>query len=256
MSTLFLVRAQGTTPGLTTGYLSSHQQHWHSAAPHFMTKRFLSFTIIAAVFIVAIASGAFLYRYRLAQIPAVPRNLAAGKPGAVPAHVRGPTNAPVSIEEFGDYECLPCSVAFTVLKKVEHDYGKRVSFTFRQYPLKMHKHGMDAARAAEAAGLQGRFWPMHDALFQNRAVWTATPDVRVLFEGYASTAGLDLARFKTDLAGEAVTKRISEDQERASSVGVDRTPVVFVNGRSLPHTSLNVEVLHLEIDKALNGQSK
>lgn len=221
-----------------------------------MMKRYLPFAIIVAVLLVAAAAGTALYRYRLAQIPPAPRNLAAGKPGAVPPHVRGSTNAPVSVEEFGDYECLPCSVAFSTLKQIEKDYGKRVSFTFRQYPLKMHTHGLDAARAAEAAGLQGRFWPMHEALFQNRAVWTKAPDVPTLFNAYASAAGLDLAKFKADLDGAEVAKRISDDQDRAASIGVDRTPVVFVNGRNVPFSSLNIEGLHAEIDKELHGNPK
>ncbi|MDQ6808090.1 MAG: DsbA family protein [Verrucomicrobiota bacterium] len=219
-------------------------------------KRSLPFALILAVLLIAAAAGTALYRYRLAQVPPIPRNLAAGKPGAVPPHVRGSTNAPVSVEEFGDYECLPCSVAFSTLNQIEKDYGKRVSFTFRQYPLTMHVHGLDAARAAEAAGLQGKFWPMHEALFQNRAVWTKAPDVPALFNAYAASVGLDLAKFKADLAGAEVAKRIGDDQERAASIGVDRTPVVFVNGRNVPFPSLTVGGLHAEIDKELHGKTK
>ena len=219
-----------------------------------MTKRYLPFLIVAAVLLMTVGAGAWLYRYRLAQIPVAPRNLAAGKPGATPPHVRGSARAPVSLEEFGDYECLPCSVVFATLKKVEKDYGDRLSLTFRQYPLQMHKHALEAARAAEAAGIQGRFWEMHDALFESRFVWTKEADVRALFNGYASAAGVDLERFKRDLGSPAVAKRIADDQERAASIGVDRTPVVFVNGRSIPHPSVTVEGLHAEIDKELNAK--
>ncbi len=220
-----------------------------------MTKRYLPFAIVGAVLVLAIGAGTLLYRHRLAQVPVAPQNLAAGKVGAEPPHVRGSTRGPVSIEEFGDYECLPCSAVFSALKQVEGDYGGRLSLTFRQYPLKMHKHAMDAARAAEAAGLQGRFWEMHDALYGNRFVWTRAPDVRALFDGYASAAGVDLGRFKQDVEGAEVARRISDDQERAASIGVDRTPVVFVNGQRLEFSSVTVEGLHAAIDKALKGRS-
>ena len=222
-----------------------------------MAKRYLPFLLIAAVLMSGLGWGSLLYRRHLEQNPPVPRFLAAGKPGAIPPHVQGSTGAPVSLEEFGDYECLPCAGAFAVLQKIEAEYRGRVSLTFRQYPLKMHLHAMDAARAAEAAGRQERFWQMHEALYSNRAVWTiAGADVPALFNGYASAAGLDLTRFKNDLNDPATAKRIADDQERATSVGVDRTPSVFINGTPLPFTLLKVETLRTEIDRALHEKAK
>lgn len=223
----------------------------------FNLKRYFPFILIALVFTCGIAAGVLLYRQHLAQNPPVPRFLAAGKPGAIPPHVHGSTGAPVSIEEFGDYECLPCSGAFAILQKIQAEYRDRVSLTFRQFPLKMHAHAMEAALAAEAAGQQGRFWQMHDALYENRAVWTvARADVRGLIDGYASAAGVDLSRFKQDLADPATAKRIADDQERAQSVGVDRTPVIFVNGKLLPFNALTFEGLKSEIEKALDAPAK
>ena len=222
-----------------------------------MLKRSLPFLLIALVFAGAVAGGGWFYRERRAQNPPMPRNLALGKPGARPPHVHGPTGAPVSIEEFGDYECLPCAGVFALLKSIEAEYKGRISLTFRQYPLKMHQHGMDAAQAAEAAGVQGRFWEMHAAIFEGRAAWTvAGADVRNFFNGYAQAAGVDLAQFARDLTGPTVTGRIAADQERAASVGVDRTPVLFINGRSLPHTAVTAEGLRAEIEKELRGAKK
>src|SRR5205807_7572805 len=87
-----------------------------------------------------------------------------GRPGAEPMHIRGDASAPAVLEEFGDFECLPCSLMWPLLEKLEHDYNKRLVVVFREHPLKMHRFALDAARAAEAAGLQDKFWEMHDIL--------------------------------------------------------------------------------------------
>ena len=91
--------------------------------------------------------------------------------------MRGPAKAPVALEEFGDFECLPCSQLWPILKQAQADYGERLSITFREYPLTKHTRAPDAARAAEAAGVQGRFWEMHDALYENRLIWLKAADI-------------------------------------------------------------------------------
>lgn len=210
-------------------------------------KRYLPFAIIAGVLIVAVGAGLLLFHYRQ-QAPARP---AFGRPGAEPPHLRGNAKAPVQLEEFGDFECPPCSILWATLQKLEHDYGKRLSVVFREHPLKMHRYALDAARAAEAAGLQGRFWEMHDTLYKNRAIWAAAPYVRPLLNDYAAGLGLDVDRFKADMDGEKVAKRIAADQDRGESLGVDRTPVVFVNGEQVPFAARPEEGLRAAIDKAL-----
>ena len=116
----------------------------------------------------------------------------------------------------------------------------------------MHRHALDAARASDAAELQGRFWEMHDLLYQNRFIWPLAPDVPKVFDDYAKSLGLDLERFKKDMDGEQVKARIAADQGRAKSLGVDRTPTLFINNRLVPVTSLTPPGLHDMIDTALN----
>jgi len=199
--------------------------------------------------------------------------VALGKPGAEPAHIRGAANARVTLEEFGDYQCTPCGLLAATLLKVEHAYKTRVRVVFRQFPLGMHAHALTAACAAEAAGLQGRFWEMHDLLFQNATSWSkesprpfrrvipnASPDeaaagVRAIFAGYAATLGLDVERFKKDMDTEQVRARIKSDQERGASIGVDRTPILFVDGVQIPFSSLNEKELQEIIDAALSGKT-
>jgi protein-disulfide isomerase len=214
-------------------------------------KRYLPVAIILAAFLGTLGTGALLYHFR--KSPARPAQLAAGKPGAEPPHVRGPGNAPVTLEEFGDFECLPCFVLWPAMKNIEKDYAKSVSVTFRQHPLAQHAHAREAALAAEAAGRQGRFWEMHDMLYLRRAKWIKADDVRAFFNACATELGLDLARFAKDMEGEEVAKRIVADEERGASLGIDRTPAVFINGKRIEFSPQPEEGLRAEIDAVLGA---
>src|SRR5437879_6476437 len=219
-------------------------------------KRSFPFLIIIFVLLAAVGGGALLLRAKKERIAAAAANAAKALPsskrGADPPHVRGPMHAPVTLEEFGDFECRPCGDVSPVLEKIEQDYGTQLRVIFRQFPLAMHKHALEAARASEAAGLQDRFWEMHDLLYHSRIVWPFAPDVRKTFDDYAKSIGLDLERFKKDMDGEQVRARIAADQGRAKSLGVDRTPTLFINNRLVPVTSLTPPGLHDMIDTALN----
>jgi len=236
-------------------------------------RRYLPFAIIGAVLLITAGSGLLLFRSKYSSMPI---KIAAGKPGAEPPHIRGPAKARVTLEEFGDFQCPPCGILATTLLKVEHDYRTRVRVIFREFPLGMHAHALTAACAAEAAGLQGRFWEMHDLLFQNSMQWgkeslhpmrvipnaepNASPDeaatgVRAIFAGYAATIGLDVERFKKDMDTEQVGARIKSDQERAASIGVDRTPILFIDGVQIPFSSFNVDALHAVIDANLSAKA-
>lgn len=224
------------------------------------------------VFAIAAGSGVLLFR---ANHFAAMIKVAPGQPGAEPAHIRGGAGARVTLEEFGDYQCNPCGILAGTLLKVEHAYGDQLRIVFRQFPLAMHEHAMNAACAAEAAGLQGRFWEMHDLLFQNARSWgkespkptrrvtsfversaedEAANQVRETFIGFAAQLGMDVERFKRDLDSKEVRQRIEADRGRGASIGVDRTPVVLINGVQIPFASLKVEPLHKLIDDALAGK--
>jgi protein-disulfide isomerase len=221
-------------------------------------RRYLPFAIIVAVFLIAVGGGVLLFHMKQQRIAAARAAAAAAaakaslasKLGADPPHVRGPAKAAVTLEEFGDFECRPCGDLSPVLEKIEQDYNARLRVIFRQFPLSMHRHALDAARAAEAAGLQGRFWEMHDLLYHNRFIWPRVPDIRNAFSDYAKSLGLDVERFKKDMDGEEVNARIAADQSRGKALGVDRTPVLFLNDRQVPVTSLNPPALHAAINQA------
>ena len=212
-------------------------------------KRYLPYAIILAVFLIATGAGIELYQNH-DQPLAKTGKLAFGKPGADPPHIRGPAKAPVALEEFGDFECVPCSLFFPILKKAKADYGEVLSVTFREYPLEQHTRAPDAARAAEAAGLQGHFWEMHDSLYENRLVWLNAIDTRVALISLAAKLGLDMDRFQKDMDGEEVAKRLAADLERVNSLELDRTPSVFINGDRFTTRPITNENLHAAIDSA------
>jgi protein-disulfide isomerase len=217
-------------------------------------KRYLPFAIVFAVFLAAIGAGALLFYFR--QSPPAPVKLAFGNPGAEPPHIRGPANASVELEEFGDFECLPCFLLWPAMKNIEKDYAKILSVIFRQHPLAQHRHALEAARASEAAGLQGRFWEMHDLLYLRRSEWVRAEDVRAFFKACASDLGLNIEQFMKDMDGEEVTTRIATDGDRGASLGIDRTPVVFINGKKVEFHSQPEVALRAEIDAAIGAKTR
>lgn len=218
-------------------------------------RRYLPFIIVALVAAAAVGSGVVLYRAELAELAPKPINPADEEAGALSPHYRGEAQAPVTLEEFGDFQCPPCADLWPVLSKIEQDYGARLKVIFRQYPLKMHQHADLAARAAEAASLQNRFWEMHDLLYRNQAIWSKSVEVEGIFNKYAFGVGLEIERFKADLKSEAVELRIATDRKRADSLGVRSTPSILINNKLLAPSSVNEAGLRSAIDAALAESS-
>lgn len=237
-------------------------------------KRILPFIIILAVLGVALGSAWYLTR-TIPASPAVGTQPAAspvtqgspvaqqrppatrGVPGAEPAHVLGPADAPVRLEEFGDFECPPCGMFHPILEQMHEEFGDKLQIIFREFPLvPTHKHALTAASAAEAAGLQGKFWPMHDLIYEHQAEWKKEFNVRPIFEGYAKQIGLDVERYKRDMDSDLVAQRIFQDGKRGHSLGVKGTPTVFINGRELPFENFPAERLRVVIQNELRSSGR
>lgn len=211
--------------------------------------RYLAFGIIAAVLIAAVIAGFVLFRAR--ETPPGLRTATAAEPGAQPPHVRGDAKAPVTLEEFGDFECVPCFILWPALRNLEKDFGEQLAVVFRNNPMPQHTKALDGARAAEAAGLQGKFWEMHDMLYLQRNEWLRAADLQAAFAEFARRLNLDVDRFKWDFSGEEVAKRVAADRARAAALGLDRTPTIYINGQ-LAELQGDVEKgLHNDIDAAL-----
>ena len=202
------------------------------------SKSPLPFIIIGVVLALAVGGGALLFRSsKKPASPATPKaSSSSGLAGAQPPHVKGSNSAPVTLEEFGDFQCPPCGLFYPQLKKLEADYGPdKLRVVFRQFPLpQIHKHAVSAAYAAEAAGFQGRFWEMYDKLYTDQATWSKAPDPRPFFLDYARSIGLDAALFMQDMSSPEAEARLMFDRQRGLSLGVVGTPTIFLNGRMLP----------------------
>ena len=141
-------------------------------------------------------------------------------------HVAGPNDAPVTLVEYGDYECPYCGMAYPILKSVRRALGKRMRFVYRHFPLnETHPHARHAAEASESAAVEGKFWEMHDALFEHQHALEDEDLVR-----YAKSLGIDATRVEEDLAAGTYTKRVREDFRSGVRSGVNGTPTFFING--------------------------
>ena len=147
-------------------------------------------------------------------------------------HVRNGTGKKVTLIEYGDLQCPSCGAFYPILKQLETPYNDQVSFVFRHFPLiSIHPNAFAAARAAEAAGNQGKFFEMHDKLYETQSVWgEVATNQQTLFEGYAQELGLDMTKFKTDYASTAVSDRINRDVSSAKQFNVSGTPTFILNG--------------------------
>jgi len=141
-------------------------------------------------------------------------------------HARGPADAPVTLVEYGDYECPNCLSVFPILKRLSQEMGNKLRFVFRHFPQdRVHPHAAAAAEASEAAAAQGKFWEMHDLLFEHQKD-LAEIDLGQL----ALKAGLEIYRFEADISSQRFAKRVREDLESGEQSGVKGTPTLFVNG--------------------------
>jgi protein-disulfide isomerase len=141
-------------------------------------------------------------------------------------HVEGPAKAPVTLVEYGDYECPYCGQAYPVVKALQERLGKQLRFVFRNFPLsEAHPHAEHAAEAAEAAAAQGKFWEMHDHLYENQ---DALDDEDLV--GYAKALGLDVPRFVREMEEHRYAERVREDFRSGVRSGVNGTPTFFING--------------------------
>lgn len=222
-------------------------------------KRALPLLIIAAVLVAAVAGTWMLLRSQKSSNSANNASPPSGvePSGAEPPHIRGNPNAPVTMEEFADFQCPTCGVYYFELKKMESEFGDRLRVIFRERPLiPPHEHALIAAQAAEAAGLQGRFWEMHDKLYENQKAWSEARDLVPILVDYAKQIGLDTDRFMKDLNGEDVAKRIFQDGKRAHALNVNGTPTFYVNGKEARDEQWKPEGLRAMINQALREAGK
>lgn len=176
--------------------------------------------------------------------------------GATPARETGSPSATVVLEEFADFQCGSCAQVHPIMNEIKSMYGSKIRFVFRHFPLRMHDKAYDAAAAAEAAGLQGKFWEMQNLLFNNQRSWSADPNYKQTWAGYARTIGLDVTKWETDMAGMATRARVEEDLKRGNAAGIDGTPALYLNGTMVNINDMNIQALSSMIDAELQKASQ
>lgn len=174
-------------------------------------------------------------------------------PGAIPPNMAGSPTALVTVEEFADYQCPTCAATHPLMNEVKSLYGSRIKFIYRNFPLAIPAHDKtyDASVAAEAAGLQGKFWDMQNLLFTNQQVWTANPGYKQIWNEYAQKLGIDVTKFQNDMAGLAAKLRVDEDLKRGRALNINSTPTIFVNGITVEPRDFNINGMKTIIDGEL-----
>lgn len=182
---------------------------------------------------------------------------------AVTHHVEGKSTTGVTLVEYGDYQCPYCQVYSSTVKQVVADYGDKISFQFVNFPLtSLHQNAFAAARAAEAANKQGKFWEYHDLLYQNndpngRTGWVASNQPTTYFDQFAKDLGLNVKQFDTDMASEATNDAVNADMAKGNKLGIDGTPTFYVDGKKVTIANSEADfkkVLDAAITKKTTGQ--
>lgn len=226
-------------------------------------KSNLPFLIIGVVLVVAVVVGAYFLRAKPSPTTGGPKPQAntakqnTGMPpnapsGATPPNQAGSPAAAVTLEEFADFQCGSCASVHPVMNEIKSAYGSKINFIFRNFPLTtIHDKSYDAAVAAEAAGMQGKFWDMQNILFNNQRAWMASPNYKELWKGYAQNIGLDVSKWEDDIRGLGPRVRVDEDLKRGRAANIGGTPALFLNGAFIEIGDMNVDALKAKIDAEL-----
>lgn len=216
--------------------------------------------IIFIVICVAILGGLiFLSRQDRADVGEVNTNsivAASEANGNIGDHVYGSTEGKVLLIEYGDFQCPACASAYPILKEIKEEYKDDLTFIFRNNPItQIHPNAKAAAAAAEAAGLQGKYWEMHDALYEQQSDWeNASIDERLpLFVAMAEAIGVeDIDKFKRDIESEAVNSKINFDLSLGRKDNVSGTPTIFLDQEKLESDVwANKEAFKAKVEEAL-----
>jgi protein-disulfide isomerase len=144
--------------------------------------------------------------------------------------IRGNPNAPVTLVEYGDFQCPACQAYYPVVEQVFASSSSSVRMVFREFPLPQHADAIPAAKAAEAAGDQGKFWDMYNLLYSNGPDWDNLADPTSIFDGYAQKIGLNMTQFGVDMNSTTTAQKITDSVNAGTNAGIDATPTFFING--------------------------
>jgi protein-disulfide isomerase len=165
--------------------------------------------------------------------------------------VKGNREAKVILTEYSDFQCPACAFYYPVLKKISDEFGYKIAIVYRHFPLPNHQNAKIAAAAAEAAGQQGKFWEMHDIIFENQNNWNNKRNPKEFFINYADNLNLNLEKFKNDLESKDIKTKIENSYQESMRLGLNSTPTFFLNGKKIINPR-NYEEFKAIINQAIN----
>jgi protein-disulfide isomerase len=162
-------------------------------------------------------------------------------------HIKGNSAASVTLTEYSDFQCPACAAFAPYVSALVTEYGDRLQFEYKHFPLiSIHPQAVPGAKAAEAAAQQGKFFEMHDMLFENQSTWSVSSNPVSFFESYADELGLDVARFKQHYKASLIEDAIEADFAEARELGLTSTPSFFLNGQKMEFTTFEEFVAQVE----------
>lgn len=183
---------------------------------------------------------------------------ASSQNGNIADHIFGKVGSKVTLIEYGDYQCPPCGSIYPVVKSIADQYKDQLQFVFRNFPITdAHPNAKAAAGSAEAAGLQSKFWEMHDKIYETQADWSdlSITDRSKFFENLAKGLDLDIKKFNADLSTTSINEKVNYDSALGKKAGVNATPTFYLNGVKLESSVYGSEVkfketINTELKKA------
>jgi protein-disulfide isomerase len=206
--------------------------------------------IIKLVVVVVLVAGGFAV-WKYASAPEVPSEKSDLLTVTDKDWAKGDGQAPVTIVEYTDFQCPACGAYYPLIKQLTDELGSKVRLVIRHYPLiQIHKNALGAARASEAAGRQGKFWEMYDQLFTTQDEWSNAEDpTKSIFPSYAGKIGLDVEKFRQDMADPSLDDKINQDRQSGNDLEITGTPTFFLNGKKLTNPR-SIEEFRSVVEKA------
>lgn len=223
------------------------EQSWRRTARNRLIKRIALWLLVALV-----VGGGIFGMVKLASRPSQD----AGPTTIVDSineqdWVKGSRDANVVLIEYSDFQCPACAFYYSVLKKLSEEFGDKIAIAYRHFPLPNHQNAKPAAYATEAAGKQGKFWEMHNLIFDNQKDWKDKRNTDEVFINYAQTLNLDVEQFKTGFASKEIIKKVESAYQNGLRLGLNSTPTFFLNGKKIPNPR-NYEDFRSVIIQAIN----
>jgi len=148
--------------------------------------------------------------------------------------IRGNPNAKITLIEYADFQCPACAAMHSTIKQLEGNFKDNLRLIYRFFPLTdAHQNAMISAQAAYAASLQGKFWEMHDIIYENQDSWSDSTQPKTIFTDYAKKIGLNLNKFNSDIDSDSTKKFVTDEQNKGLDLGINGTPTLFLNGKEI-----------------------